>query len=293
MTHRCLAPLFGMACAAPVAPAPTAVSPPAAVSVGTTATASAVPLLESGPRCTDGLDNDRDGLLDCEEASCGAAPGCLEICDNGLDDDDNGLADELDAPCWDTHSASLRVTASVLGGGAINRQWHFLNSDYNRGWVGNLMSSSSSAVSVASAWGTAQVSTTASGVFTCTWGASNIAFGHDYFNRFVWSSSFSRSTVSSSFRPVTRSLSWVDSGCPVTASAFLPDAIEASADGHFGARRSGSLVGRRWYLAAFPYFGGTFNISQTTASFGRFDRTEITSSVTGQLLPGDSAVLVY
>ena len=58
-------------------------------------------------------------------------------------------------------------------------------------------------------------------------------------------------------------------------------------------RQEASLVGRRWYLAAFPYFGGTFNISQATASFGRFDRTEITSSVTGQLLPGDSAVLVY
>jgi hypothetical protein len=57
------------------------------------------------PECTDGLDNDGDGLVD------GADPGCADpdgfetspalVCDNGLDDDGDGLVDTADPGCPD------------------------------------------------------------------------------------------------------------------------------------------------------------------------------------------------
>ncbi len=55
--------------------------------------------------CTDGLDLDCDGAIDCADADCSADPACAtpdpEICDNGLDDDGDGDADCADADCVD------------------------------------------------------------------------------------------------------------------------------------------------------------------------------------------------
>lgn len=242
---------------------------------------------ETGASCGDGRDNDRDGLLDCEEAACAFEPPCAEVCGNGEDDDDNGLTDELDDLCWTSHAASARVTARVNGGGAIHHRWSSLLDSYNRGWVGNVVSSSNRALSLDSAWGTAQVTTAASGVFACTWGASGIGFGWETFHRFVWMSSSSTRVSSSGAIPVTRSLSWVDSGCPVPASSFLPTALKTSATGQFAASSSGSIVGRRWYVAAFPYFGGRYSVERSQASWGRYRRTERYSTMTGELRQGD------
>ncbi|MCU7811083.1 MAG: hypothetical protein KZQ77_07585, partial [Candidatus Thiodiazotropha sp. (ex Notomyrtea botanica)] len=46
--------------------------------------------------CTDGLDNDCDGLSDANDPDCETLP---EICDNGIDDDGNGLTDCEDVQC--------------------------------------------------------------------------------------------------------------------------------------------------------------------------------------------------
>lgn len=48
--------------------------------------------------CNDGVDNDADGLIDCEDPDCGCDPR-VEICDNGIDDDNNGLIDCQDPAC--------------------------------------------------------------------------------------------------------------------------------------------------------------------------------------------------
>ncbi|MCA9526625.1 MAG: hypothetical protein KC549_10060 [Myxococcales bacterium] len=51
--------------------------------------------------CDDGLDNNGDGLVDCEDPGCWQAPACFvpEVCDNGVDDDGNGATDCDDAAC--------------------------------------------------------------------------------------------------------------------------------------------------------------------------------------------------
>ena len=53
--------------------------------------------------CTDGIDNDGDGLIDCDDSDdCGDDPACTEppsdpeICDDGIDNDGDGLTDCLD-----------------------------------------------------------------------------------------------------------------------------------------------------------------------------------------------------
>ena len=46
--------------------------------------------------CDDGKDNDGDGFVDCADTDC---PPCQEICNNGLDDDRDGLIDCADPEC--------------------------------------------------------------------------------------------------------------------------------------------------------------------------------------------------
>ena len=48
------------------------------------------------PTCSDGLDNDCDGLIDTADPDCAIPP---EVCDNGSDDNGNGLTDCEDPQC--------------------------------------------------------------------------------------------------------------------------------------------------------------------------------------------------
>ncbi len=53
--------------------------------------------------CTNGVDDNCDGLVDCQDPECAGAPNCgppgREICNNGIDDDHNGLTDCQDPAC--------------------------------------------------------------------------------------------------------------------------------------------------------------------------------------------------
>ncbi|MDX9721979.1 MAG: MopE-related protein [Myxococcota bacterium] len=49
--------------------------------------------------CMDGIDNNENDLVDCEDPLCAMSSLCLEICDNGVDDDRNGLVDCEDPDC--------------------------------------------------------------------------------------------------------------------------------------------------------------------------------------------------
>jgi len=51
--------------------------------------------------CDSGIDENGDGLTDCEDPECEGHPACapVEICDSGLDDDENGLTDCEDPEC--------------------------------------------------------------------------------------------------------------------------------------------------------------------------------------------------
>lgn len=75
----------------------------------------------SGVNCGDGVDNDCDGLVDCTDPDC----CCSEICSDGIDNDCDGLVDCADPdcvtwvpqPCHLHDSASHCVQAVCLEGG--------------------------------------------------------------------------------------------------------------------------------------------------------------------------------
>ena len=74
---------------------------------GATGTSDLSISLGGGPapteNCANGVDDDGDGLIDCEDADCDLDPACIappvENCTNGTDDDGDGLADCLDSDC--------------------------------------------------------------------------------------------------------------------------------------------------------------------------------------------------
>ena len=49
--------------------------------------------------CDNGIDDDNDGWTDCSDTECFDLNYCIEICDNGIDDNGNGLIDSNDPQC--------------------------------------------------------------------------------------------------------------------------------------------------------------------------------------------------
>jgi hypothetical protein len=53
-------------------------------------------------QCDNGVDDDGDGDVDCDDADCAEDEACaeaVELCDNGIDDDGDGKVDCDDADC--------------------------------------------------------------------------------------------------------------------------------------------------------------------------------------------------
>jgi cysteine-rich repeat protein len=72
--------------------------------------------------CDNGIDDDADGLIDCEdELSCGFFRKCLDIpeaCDNNIDDDKDGLTDCDDEDC--AADSACEVEVVVCGDGIVS-----------------------------------------------------------------------------------------------------------------------------------------------------------------------------
>ena len=64
--------------------------------------------------CDNGIDDDLDGWIDCSDTECFALNICLEVCDNGVDDNGNGLIDDADPQC--------NTPSGVSGGLESNRR---------------------------------------------------------------------------------------------------------------------------------------------------------------------------
>ena len=71
--------------------------------------------LAGGTPCTDTIDNDQDGFVDCDDPDCAPLPYCAdEICDNEWDDNANGLTDCDDPACEGSTACLDRVTICDL-----------------------------------------------------------------------------------------------------------------------------------------------------------------------------------
>jgi len=59
----------------------------------------------SGENCFNGIDDDGDGLSDCNDPDCSSDPSCVdENCTNNIDDDGDGYVDCDDTECWNESS---------------------------------------------------------------------------------------------------------------------------------------------------------------------------------------------
>ncbi|MCB9681983.1 MAG: hypothetical protein H6733_10985 [Alphaproteobacteria bacterium] len=73
--------------------------------------------------CDNGVDDDHDGLMDCQDGDCLAASTCAETaCDDGADNDGDGLEDCADEDCWGHGCAWTR---SRLVDGELERRRTF------------------------------------------------------------------------------------------------------------------------------------------------------------------------
>ncbi len=69
--------------------------------------------LEEGPECSDGIDNDGDGATDCADFDC-VDEDC-EDCANGIDDDGDGAVDCFDLSCTGDPSCAPAACPTSLG----------------------------------------------------------------------------------------------------------------------------------------------------------------------------------
>ncbi|MGD9211677.1 MAG: SGNH/GDSL hydrolase family protein, partial [Desulfobacteraceae bacterium] len=92
----------------------------------------AVCLPSTESNCSDGIDNDGDGLSDCDDSDCAADAVCLPStesnCSDGVDNDGDGLSDCDDGDC-DADSVCTTVTSSLLTEGFDSTDHGFVYTD--------------------------------------------------------------------------------------------------------------------------------------------------------------------
>ena len=175
-----------------------------------------------GEICGNGVDDDGDGLQDCEDAECIGDPSCVEDCDNGTDDDGDGVADCLDDDCWGLGACDFQARSAITDGDVMmNRQvW--------QSYYGCYGGSSSYGSTQQHVYGT--VSGEVELIPTSrSW--STVASGDVIHCDFAYHANWDHTTFSSS-GPIyhsstgSRSAFVLDSGCPVTTSGFLPPRLQ-------------------------------------------------------------------
>jgi len=111
-----------------------------------------------GEICDNGIDDDGDKLIDCDDPDCDCTPPPTEICDNGIDDDGDKLIDCDDPDCdctpegqlcspgyWKNHESEFLACCVQVSGWTCDELWTAVNCKGNnatcrRSEAGDLMS---------------------------------------------------------------------------------------------------------------------------------------------------------
>ncbi len=170
-------------------------------------------VLDTGPStpsevCNDGVDNDLDGLLDCEDGDCAMDPFCVElVCNDGLDSDGDGRTDCEDDDCWGNGCAAVRsnLTSATSATAGV---WRSFASQ--TGSCGGITTSLSYRFGLQGAAGSVRYMPASTPVWTtCTWSVSETAWGNSSYG-LIGPTQVNRNGFA------------VSPGCPLTSSAFLP-----------------------------------------------------------------------
>lgn len=201
--------------------------------------------------CTDGVDNDLDGLLDCEDDDCVSSSACLESdCTNGTDDDADGLVDCLDEDCWGNGCQVTIATLQTFGPVEVKAvsSWRTVYGDPS---CAGSSSAFEGTITLPNPAGTVQHIPASGGTWTtCDWSASASEIT-------MYSSSFASYAVP---LPVSRTGFAIDPSCAIQDSSFLPQ--------HWLLNVTGSTVDMRtrpsgngpvwWTLNTFgPYYANS------------------------------------
>lgn len=73
--------------------------------------------------CGDGVDNDLDGLVDCEDGEC--AETCTEDCSDGVDNDLDGHTDCQDSSCWGIAPCAQGIQVRLESGQGVLQSEHW------------------------------------------------------------------------------------------------------------------------------------------------------------------------
>lgn len=169
--------------------------------------------------CTDGVDSDRDGLLDCEDDDCESSAACTELdCGDGLDDDDDGYADCDDTDCWGTGCPD--TTRVRLRGGDVRGRLTVSLTRYAGSSIEPFTTTYFSAGVQGEVWGDVQVYTAGGGRTTCDFVVDHLSGSTTWFGEIPDSSAYRASMR------VNRSGTSMDADCGAL-SDLLPGRLEA------------------------------------------------------------------
>jgi len=180
------------------------------------------PAMSSGPSspanetdCFDGKDNDRDGLIDCEDGDC--FTDCAEDCSDGADNDADGLIDCADDDCL--AQSPCNATVRVYGG----RMTLVGDSaqDYSHGFFER--ATVHQHVELYDLYGDVQARSSGGAVVsTCAWSFQRGSFDHTQSHLFTWNGT-GGAELTENVGFVQRSGFQLDADCAAFSdSGFLP-----------------------------------------------------------------------
>lgn len=235
--------------------------------------------------CYDGRDNDRDGLIDCEDGDCAHTTQCEEICGNEIDDDGDGAVDCGDDACFGEKGCPSQVG---LQGGHV---WTAGDRQYSLDlWSATLSSTFEARLLATQVEGTVQGSWHHHPT-TCTWTLDRVSW-EGWGDRFrsVFGSSFVNNDALGPYRTGFA----VSKGCPWKAPSFLPgqlglDRVPRELVWVQINRLGGLTAPRIWYPASPSWIRSTLRSSSFLdgdgTSTGGFRAHQSAWSMEGTLLP--------
>ena len=181
--------------------------------------------------CSNGIDDDLDGLLDCEDADCAGSEACTEACSGGIDEDGDGLVDCEDGDCWgidDCPEGEIWVTSGHAAHSRwishTSRSYTYINAYGSTCFVfaGHSAASMDTFV-VTDLQGQVRLPTQAGGLQSCDWSVNKASFDRYWLNN----SDFSHARYFETERRnlVSRSGFTIDSACDQVGSDTLPISV--------------------------------------------------------------------